>query len=136
VIERAERVRVVEDAGNILVYQPRAASVSHQTTIIADDRSAGLADASDAALAAMADVLPRVAAGLAAVRGDPAYNLVVHAGPVGDEAAARWYRWYVGLYPRVSRRAGLELATGLGINPTVPEQTAPALRRAMAVLER
>jgi UDPglucose--hexose-1-phosphate uridylyltransferase len=134
-VERSAGVRVVEDTGDILVYQPHAASVSHQTVLFADDPSPGLAGASDAALSAMAEALPRVAAGLAAVRDDPAYNLVVHAGPVGDETAARWYRWYVGLYPRVSRRAGLELATGLGINPSVPEQTAPALRKAMSVRE-
>jgi UDPglucose--hexose-1-phosphate uridylyltransferase len=66
------------------------------------------------------------------VCGDPAYNLVVHAGPTGRDEAERWYRWYIGLYPRVSRRAGLEIATGLNVNPTVPERTAPVLRQAMA----
>ena len=70
-------------------------------------------------------------AALAEVRDDPAYNLVVHAGPVTDPAAHRWYRWHITLYPRVGRRAGLELATGLGVNPAVPEQTAPALRAAL-----
>ncbi|HYN95092.1 MAG TPA: hypothetical protein VES42_14680 [Pilimelia sp.] len=71
-------------------------------------------------------------AGLAAVRDDPAYNLVVHAGPTGDDTARDWYRWHIGLYPRVTRRAGLEIATGLGVNPTVPEDTTPLLRHAMA----
>jgi UDPglucose--hexose-1-phosphate uridylyltransferase len=96
------------------------------------DVSAGLAGASDEALAAVAGILPRIAAALAAVRDDPAYNLVVHAGPAGDPDASRWYRWHIGLYPRVSRRAGLELATGLGVDPTLPEQTAPLLRTALA----
>jgi UDPglucose--hexose-1-phosphate uridylyltransferase len=50
---------------------------------------------------------------------------------VTDPAAHRWYRWYVTLYPRVGRRAGLELATGLGVNPAVPEQSAPVLRAAL-----
>jgi UDPglucose--hexose-1-phosphate uridylyltransferase len=37
--------------------------------------------------------------------------------------------WQVRVVP--NRRAGLELATGLGVNPAVPEQTAPALRAAL-----
>jgi UDPglucose--hexose-1-phosphate uridylyltransferase len=128
--ERADQVRVVHDAGGILVYQPRAAAVSHETVLLPDDEAAGLADASDEALKTMAESLPAVASALAEVRDDPAYNLVVHAGPATDPDAARWYRWHIGLYPRVSRRAGLEIATGLGVNPTVPEKTAPILRAA------
>jgi UDPglucose--hexose-1-phosphate uridylyltransferase len=99
--------------------------------LLPDDDSAGLADASDQALTTMAGMLPAVASALAAVRDDPAYNLVVHAGPATDPEGRRWYRWHIGLYPRVSRRAGLEIATGLGVNPTVPEQTAPVLRAAL-----
>jgi UDPglucose--hexose-1-phosphate uridylyltransferase len=134
--ERADGVRIVHDADGILVYQPRAASVSHETLLLPDDESAELATASDEALAALARALPRVVAALARVRDDPAYNLVVHAGPAGDPGAARWYRWHVGLYPRVNRRAGLEIATGLGVNPTVPEQTAPVLRGALSSAAR
>jgi len=129
--ERADRVRVVSDAGGLLVYQPKASAVGHQTVLLPDDDAAGLDAASDPALDAVAAMLPRVAGALAEVRDDPAYNLVVHAGPVTDPAAHRWYRWYITLYPRVGRRAGLELATGLGVNPAVPEQTAPALRAAL-----
>jgi UDPglucose--hexose-1-phosphate uridylyltransferase len=133
--ERADGVRVVSDADGLLICQPRAAGVSHQTVLLPRDCSADLAGASDEALAAVARMLPRVAAGLAAVRDDPAYNLVVHAGPAGDAGAGDWYQWHLGFYPRVSRRAGLEIATGLGVNPTVPEQTAPLLRAALTRTE-
>ena len=130
--ERAAAARVVADAGGVLVYQPSAAGFPHQTVLLPGDAAAGLAGASDEALDAVAALLPRVAAALAEVRDDPAYNLVVHAGPAGDRDAARWYRWHLALYPRVTRRAGLELATGLGVNPAVPERTAPLLRAALS----
>jgi UDPglucose--hexose-1-phosphate uridylyltransferase len=129
---RTSRDRVVHDADGVLVYQPEAAGMPYETVLLPADASPDLARASDDALHALAGVLPRVAAGLAAAAGDPAYNLVLHAGPPRDDTAASWYRWHVGLYPRVTRRAGLEIATGLGVNPTVPEQTAPLLRRAVA----
>jgi UDPglucose--hexose-1-phosphate uridylyltransferase len=134
--ERADRVRVVEEHDGLLVYQPWAGGVGHETVLLAADTSPDLAGASDEALAAMARTLPLVAAGLAEVRDDPAYNLVVHAGPAGDPAAGAWYRWHIGLYPRVERRAGLEIATGLGVNSAVPESTAPAMRAAIAGLRR
>jgi UDPglucose--hexose-1-phosphate uridylyltransferase len=130
--ERAEGVRIVEDSAGMLVYQPRAGEVSHQTVLQPADEASDLAGASDEALTAVAHTLPRIVAALAVVRDDPAYNLVVHAGPSGDPAARQWYRWHIGLYPRVSRRAGLEIATRLGVNPTVPEQTAPVLRAALS----
>jgi UDPglucose--hexose-1-phosphate uridylyltransferase len=134
--ERAEPVRVVHDGDGILVYQPRAAAVSHETVLLPEDDAAGLAGASDESLRATARTLPAVASALAVVRDDPAYNLVVHAGPATDPQAGRWYRWHIGLYPRVSRRAGLEIATGLGVNPAVPERTAPVLRAALRLATR
>jgi UDPglucose--hexose-1-phosphate uridylyltransferase len=129
--ERAEEVRVVLDTAGLLIYQPRAGMVIHHTVLQPADVAADLAGASDEALTTVAHALPRVTAALAAIRDDPAYNLVVHAGPAGDAGARRWYRWHIGLYPRVSRHAGLEIGTGLGIIPVVPEQTAPVLRTAL-----
>src|SRR6266511_3574707 len=99
------------------------------------ERAAGtrvVADTDDA-LAAVARTLPRVLAALAAVLDDPAYNLVVHAGPADDADAQRWYQWYLSIYPRVTTVAGLELGTGLAVNPRPPEETAPILRHALAV---
>ena len=129
--ERAAGTRVVEDGDGVLVYQPAAASVPHETVVLPMEAAPDLAAASDDSLGAVARVLPRLLAGLAAVCDNPAYNLVVHAGPTGDDSAGDWYRWHIGLYPRVTHRAGLERATGLSGSPTAPEHTAPALRRAM-----
>ncbi|HEY2670891.1 MAG TPA: hypothetical protein VGJ07_11015 [Rugosimonospora sp.] len=130
--ERRAGVRLVLDLDEVLVFQPRAASVPHQTTLLPAGGGAGLADASDRTLTALAGTLPAVLAGLAAVLDDPAYNLVVHAGPTGDADAGRWYRWHITIYPRVTTVGGLEIATGVAVNPSTPEQTAPVLRRAVA----
>ena len=123
--ERRDGRRIVADTGGVLVYQPRAASMPHETVLLPGDDSADLAGASDETLAAVAAVLPGVLRGLATVLDDPAYNLVLHTGPPDGR---RWYRWHLGLYPRVTTFAGLEIATGLAVNPTAPEVTAPVLR--------
>jgi UDPglucose--hexose-1-phosphate uridylyltransferase len=130
--ERRRATRVVSDADGVLVFQPHAAAVPHQTVLLPSDRSADLAGASDHAVTAMARTMPRVLAGLASVLDDPAYNLVVHAGPTNVPTAHDWYRWHVSVYPRVTTPGGLEIATGVAVNPTRPEDTAPVLRRALA----
>ncbi|GIH20976.1 galactose-1-phosphate uridylyltransferase [Rugosimonospora africana] len=130
--ERRAGERIVLDLGEVLVFQDRAGSVPHQTTLMPAQRAAGLGDASDQILTVLAGTLPRVLAGLAAVLDDPAYNLVVHAGPVGDPAAEDWYRWHLTIYPRVTTVGGLEIATGVAVNPSTPEQTAGALRAEIA----
>jgi UDPglucose--hexose-1-phosphate uridylyltransferase len=101
---------------------------------VPSDPSPDLAGASDATLTAMARILRQVLAGIATVLDDPPYNMVFHSGPTDDPAARDWYRWHVTIYPRVTTYGGLEIATGLAINPSMPENTAPALRAAVAAL--
>jgi UDPglucose--hexose-1-phosphate uridylyltransferase len=118
----------------IVIFQPHAASVPHETTVApvagAHEPAADLATASDPAVVAVAAALPPLLTAIAEVLADPAYNLVVHAGPPNDPDAIRWYRWHVTIYPRVTTPGGLEFATGLAVNPTAPENTAPLLRAA------
>ncbi|GAA1844569.1 galactose-1-phosphate uridylyltransferase [Asanoa iriomotensis] len=131
--ERAAGERVVFDSG-VLVYQPYAASVPQQTVLVPSDGRGTLASATDEGLASVARALPPLLRGLADVLDDPAYNLVVHAGPadVEDREVARWWQWHVEIQPRTTTFAGLELATGLLVNPSRPEETAPALAKAMS----
>ena len=80
---------------------------------------------------AVASALPPVLAAIGAVLHDPAYNVVVHGGPANSAEAHRWYQWHLSVHPRVTTPGGLELATGLAVNPTAPEETAPILRQAL-----
>ena len=59
--------------------------------------------------------------------GDPAYNLIVHSAPRG-RAGSRAHHWFIQLRPRIHRTAGFELATGVHINPSLPESDARVLR--------
>ncbi len=65
---------------------------------------------------------------------DPAYNLVLHTAPRRwrDDEALHWY-WQ--LVPRLTRQAGLELATGLNINQMPPEDAARLLRATQTAVE-
>lgn len=130
--ERADAVRVVADHENLLVFQPHASVFAHHTTLLPADGAATLAAAADSAVIAVARVLPAVLTGLAGLLDDPAYNFVVHSGPANERDAGRWYQWHLSIYPRTGTLGGLELGTGLAVNPTAPEATAPMLRDALA----
>ncbi len=58
---------------------------------------------------------------------DPAYNLILHSAPRG-RSASRAHHWFIQLRPRIHRTAGFELATGVHINPSLPEADANTLR--------
>ena len=59
--------------------------------------------------------------------GNPAFNLVLRSlGP--EEKEAGHFHWYISIVPRINKRAGFELGTGMYVNPSLPESCADALR--------
>lgn len=87
----------------------------------------------------------RIVAGLERLLDRPAYNYLVHSGPmpgaenlgavaVGsgpekfDAGATKSYHWHVEVFPRVTTLAGFELGTGCIINSVAPERAAEKLR--------
>jgi UDPglucose--hexose-1-phosphate uridylyltransferase len=57
----------------------------------------------------------------------PAYNLVLHSGPL-DLPPLPHYHWRLELRPYTSRTGGFEWGTEVYINPTPPEEAAQFLR--------
>ena len=58
---------------------------------------------------------------------DPAYNLILHSAP-RVRTGSRAHHWFVQLRPRIHRIAGFELASGVHINPSLPEHDAGTLK--------
>lgn len=58
---------------------------------------------------------------------ESAYNLLVRTAPWRDAAAA-YGHWRIEILPRVNALAGMELATGIHINPLSPTRAAERLR--------
>ena len=56
----------------------------------------------------------------------PAYNLVLHTAPL-RERVDETYHWHWEIHPRLREIAGLELGTGLPVNPVSPEEAAREL---------
>src|SRR5262249_61868757 len=71
---------------------------------------------------ALRQALPRLAASL----DGPPYNLVLHTAPLREQVDVT-YHWHWEIHPRLREIAGLELGTGLPVNPVSPEDAVEEL---------
>ena len=74
----------------------------------------------DAAVRATAQALRQVLGSLGASLDGPPYNLVLHTAPLRERVDATFH-WHWEVHPRLREIAGLELGTGLPVNPVSPE---------------
>jgi UDPglucose--hexose-1-phosphate uridylyltransferase len=77
--------------------------------------------------ASTAEALRQVLGRLAWLDGPP-HNLVLHAAPLRERVDAT-YHWHWEVHPRLREIAGLELGTGLPVNPVSPEEAVEELLR-------
>ena len=76
-------------------------------------------------LTSAAETLQKVLRLLAVLDGPP-YNLVLHTAPL-HERVDETYHWHWEIHPRLREIAGLELGTGLPVNPVSPEEAVDEL---------
>ena len=81
--------------------------------------------ATDEQIEGAADALQGVLRKLDVLDGPP-YNLVLHTAPV-KERVDETYHWHWEIHPRLREIAGLELGTGLPVNPVSPEDAVAEL---------
>ena len=122
--------RILIQYGDFVAYQPFAASVPYETWIMPRRQQASFGELQDDAVPALARVLRAVLAALRRRLDDPPYNLVISSVPPPEEGT-RYFVWHIRVLPRITNPAGLELETGIAVNPSLPEETAADLRKAL-----
>lgn len=126
-IEEGFEERVVAQNGHFTAVVPWAAESAFELWIVPRRHQAEFGECSPEEVASLARLLGDVLRRYRDRAGDPAYNLLVHSAPRG-RAGSRAHHWFIQLRPRIHRTAGFELATGVHINPSLPESDARALR--------
>jgi UDPglucose--hexose-1-phosphate uridylyltransferase len=110
-----------------VAFAPYASRSSFEVWVVPRRHDADFARASDRDLAATGEALRRVLGRLAASLDGPPYNLVLHTAPLREQVDAT-YHWHWEIHPRLREIAGLELGTGLPVNPVSPEDAVDELR--------
>jgi UDPglucose--hexose-1-phosphate uridylyltransferase len=115
---------VFEDAASV-AFAPYASRSPFEIWVVPRHHEADFSRASDAALTSAAETLQKVLRLLDTLEG-PAYNLVLHTAPL-RERVDDTYHWHWEIHPRLREIAGLELGTGLPVNPVSPEEAVEVL---------
>ena len=123
--EVASRERLVyEDAASV-VFAPYASRSPFELWVVPRRHDADFGRTTDEQLTAAAETLQKVTRLLGVLDG-PAYNLVLHTAPL-HERVDDTYHWHWEIHPRLREIAGLELGTGLPVNPVSPEEAVDEL---------
>ncbi len=116
---------VWEDASSV-AFAPYASRSAFEVWIVPRAHQADFGRAGQPDIAATAEALRQVFTRLASSLDGPPYNLVLHSAPLREQVDAT-YHWHWEIHPRLREIAGLELGTGLPVNPVAPEDAVEEL---------
>jgi len=116
---------VWEDASSV-AFAPYASRSAFEVWIVPRVHQADFGRATRADVMATAEALRQVLSRLASSLDGPPYNLVLHSAPLREQVDAT-YHWHWEIHPRLREIAGLELGTGLPVNPVSPEDAVEEL---------
>jgi UDPglucose--hexose-1-phosphate uridylyltransferase len=121
---RPERLVWQDDA--TVAFAPFASRSPFEVWIVPRRHDADFGRATEADVTATGEALRQVLGRLAASLDGPPYNLVLHTAPLREQVDAT-YHWHWEIHPRLRDIAGLELGTGLPVNPVSPEDAVEEL---------
>jgi len=116
---------VWEDASSV-AFAPYASRSSFEVWVVPRRHESDFGRATTPDVAATSEALRQVLSKLAASLDGPPYNLVLHTAPLREQVDAT-YHWHWEIHPRLRDIAGLELGTGLPVNPVSPEDAVEEL---------
>lgn len=123
-VRRPDRL-VWEDADSV-AFAPYASRSAFEIWIVPRHHDADFSRAGAREIRATAAALRAVLGRLASSLDGPPYNLVLHTAPLREQVDGT-YHWHWEVHPRLREIAGLELGTGLPVNPVSPEDAVEEL---------
>lgn len=126
--EIQDKTRLVSQTDSFVAYCPYASRFPLQVRLTSKEHLACFSELRPNQLSEVSRLVLRVVHWLEALRPGTAYNVLLHTCPVKFDGARESQHWALDIFPRLSRLAGFELATGAMINPMFPETAAKAFR--------
>jgi UDPglucose--hexose-1-phosphate uridylyltransferase len=122
---RAKTRLVWEDEASV-AFSPWGSRSPFEVWVVPRDHQADFGAATDEAVRATTRALRNVLGRLGASLDGPPHNLVLHSAPLRERVEATFH-WHWEIHPRLREIAGLELGTGLPVNPVSPEDAVEEL---------
>jgi UDPglucose--hexose-1-phosphate uridylyltransferase len=124
--EASRPERLVWQDDKTVAFAPFASRSPFEVWVVPRRHEADFGRLTDRDVAASAEALRQVLTSLAVTLDGPPYNLVLHTAPLREQVDAT-YHWHWEIHPRLREIAGLELGTGLPVNPVSPEDAVEEL---------
>jgi UDPglucose--hexose-1-phosphate uridylyltransferase len=118
--------RLVWEDDDSVAFAPFASRSPFEIWILPRSHDADFGRADARAVRATSEALRHVLGKLAHALDGPPYNLVLHTAPLREQVDGT-YHWHWEIHPRLREIAGLELGTGLPVNPVSPEDAVEEL---------
>lgn len=132
--EKRDKRRVIFENDLFIVLAPFAPRVSFEQWILPKEHHAGFERLTDLELPQLVEAAKVVTQGLKNGFNDPPYNMFVYSSPCDDTGSFyprdkySHFHWQIRYMPRMGMMASFEMATGLEISATLPEDDAEYLR--------
>jgi len=120
------RERLVWQDQDSVAFSPWASRSAFELWIVPRRHEADFGRATEPDIQATGAALRNVLGTLARTLDGPPYNLILHTAPLRERVDAT-YHWHWEIHPRLRDIAGLELGTGLPVNPVSPEDAVEEL---------
>jgi len=124
--ETSKRARLVWEDDSSVAFAPWGSRSPFEVWVVPRTHAADFGAATDDDIHATAAALRNVLGRLGASLDGPPYNLVLHSAPLRERVDATFH-WHWEIHPRLRDVAGLELGTGLPVNPVSPEDAVEEL---------
>jgi UDPglucose--hexose-1-phosphate uridylyltransferase len=130
--EREVRIRIVDECGGFLAFEPFAANSPYETWVTPSFHQGSFGDLADEEVDDLACILIRTLTAIRTACGDPDFNLVMYSAPTNGGHTDQVFHWHIKILPKLATPAGFEIGSAMSINTVPPEDAAAALRKALA----
>lgn len=125
--------RIVHQGEYFVILCPYASRFPYETWIIPKRHTEHFGQLTELEERELARLCKMISMVIVQGLGNPSYNFMINTAPVNCPYKPG-YHWYMEFAPRLLVRAGVEIATGIYINPTSPEIAAQYLREGLESL--
>jgi len=128
--EKQSGVRLVYESDHFLLICPYASRFSYETWVIPKQHCEHFGALNEAEITDLAMICRKYTRVMIESLQNPAYNFVLNTAPV-NLPYQPGYHWYMEVTPRLLVTAGVDIATGMFMNPVAPELAANLFRERM-----
>lgn len=128
--EKKAKKRVIVEKEDFMLICPYASRFPYETWIIPKRHTRHFGEITEKELVSLSSIVQVFLKVAVKCLNDPSYNIIINSAPV-NVPDVEGYHWYLEIIPRLIINSGVEITTGIYMNPVAPEIAADIFRANM-----